>query len=111
MPKFNYPDLPEGQEKPMEASIAAGPDKEEQRVWPDSWERRIRLPVSPEITQSFTDGDEATVTLTGKIVGISSNSENGMSRHYIELEASGIDAYPAGESEEDFAAGFDERGY
>jgi len=55
----------------------------------------VRIDVSPEIIRSLEIGQDATVTLSGKIVGLSENQRSEHSRSDLELELRKVEAYPS----------------
>ena len=56
----------------------------------------VRVEVSPEIIRALEIGQEATVTLTGKIRSLSENRYTDDSRCDLELELRKVEAYPTG---------------
>lgn len=54
----------------------------------------VHIDVSPEIIRALEVGQEATVTLTGTIVGLSENRNERNSRCHLELEMRKVEAYP-----------------
>lgn len=82
-------------------------------VWPDSYDRRIRFPVSPEMLQGMSVGDEVTVTITGTVKSTSQTADDGENRNYLEVMASGVEAYSDMDmdTDEEFASGFDNKEY
>lgn len=59
----------------------------------------VHIDVSPEIIRALEIGEEATVTLTGTIMGLSENRNPRNSRCHLELELRKVEAYPTKKQE------------
>ncbi len=75
-------------------------------VYPDSYDRRISIPVNDEILEYAEIGEECEIILTGKITEIRSNrSEQGYESKNITLEVTEVEKYGHYEAEESFNKG------
>lgn len=59
----------------------------------------VRIDVSSEIIRSLEIGQDVTVTLSGKIVGLSENLRSENSRSDLEIELRKVEAYPSSKEE------------
>ncbi len=59
----------------------------------------VHIDVSQEIIRALEVGQDATVTLSGKIVGLSENRHSEHSRSHLEIELRKVEAYPTGKGE------------
>ena len=113
MPHYKLPPLQPTANKSTEGPVAAG-----ESTFPDSWDRRVTIPVSPEILAALTVGDEVSIELKGTLEELSSKRSGGNGRTTLTLSISEVEAYPAlseeayeeaYEQDEDFERGFASR--
>jgi hypothetical protein len=82
-PEKNYPE-----------TVASSPSKKSEKRYPT-----VSIPVSPEIIAAFEVGEDAEITLTGKVRGLesrsSADSDPYMNRNELRLELRVVDAEPA----------------
>lgn len=96
--KYELPEIEENEEK----------DYAIETTFPDRWDRRVRLPVSPEIVQSLKIDSGATVKIEGRIVELSSRQTSAASaqdQNFVELDMASVEVLGGNEftemSEED----------
>ena len=83
MPKYKLPKLEEEDDKYIE------PVREN---WPSQWDREIRIPVNKAILAKLEVGKSATITLTGKVEGLTDEErENGRNRTEVLLVVSEVE--------------------
>ena len=86
MPKYKLPKEKKSDDKGCEVDCVA-----EDYSFPDRWDRRIRIPINPEMAKALSVGDEKKVELVGEIVEISSTQGKENSRSFLEIMISSVE--------------------
>jgi len=58
----------------------------------DAWYRKVRIPVNKEILDALKVGEDASITLTGRIISLESKqNEKKVERQELEIEISAVE--------------------
>ena len=61
---------------------------------PNNYQRRASLPANTEILEAFQVGDEVTITLKGKVIGLRNSQSTDYKDQSIEVQITEVSAYP-----------------
>ena len=102
MPKFTLP-KPKKKKRDGDQAIPAASDYD-----PLEYQRRVTLPVNPEILKAVETGQKVDVTLTGAVTRQVSDSGE-YDEHSLTIDVSTVEVYPAEEGKQAkkrFSSGF-----